>query len=84
MASIKRDIPVGNQGYVVHVTGNINGKKSFVLHGYARNKNGVKLKAAYTDFAERFEETKGYKKIKIPATGILLSEKDITKQQLKI
>ena len=44
MASIKRDIPVGNQGYVVHVTGNINGKKSFVLHGYARNKNGVKLK----------------------------------------
>ncbi len=47
-------------------------------------KNGVKLKAAYTDFAERFEETKGYKKIKIPATGILLSEKDITKQQIKI
>jgi DNA gyrase subunit A len=46
-------------------------------------KKGQKLKAAYSDFAERFEETKGYKKIKIPATGILLSEKDIDKQQLK-
>lgn len=47
-------------------------------------KKGLKLKAAYSDFAERFEETKGYRKLKIPATGILLSEKDIDKQQLKI
>lgn len=47
-------------------------------------KKGHTLKAAYTDFAERFEDTKGYKKIKIPATGILLSEKDIDKQQLKM
>ena len=44
MASIKRDITVGNQGHVVHITGNINEKKPFVLHGYARNKKGVKLK----------------------------------------
>jgi len=47
-------------------------------------KKGSKLKAAYSDFAERFEETKGYRKLKIPATGILLSEKDISKQQLKM
>jgi DNA gyrase subunit A len=47
-------------------------------------KKGQKLVGAYSDFAERFEDTKGYKKIKIPATGILLSEKDIDKQQLKI
>ena len=47
-------------------------------------KKGQKLKAAYTDFATRFEDTKGYRKIKIPAVGILLSEKDIDKQQLKI
>ena len=47
-------------------------------------KKGQRLVGAYTDFAERFEDTKGYKKIKIPATGILLSEKDIDKQQLKI
>ncbi len=47
-------------------------------------KKDQKLVAVYSDFATRFEETKGYKKIKIPAVGILLSEKDITKQQLKI
>lgn len=47
-------------------------------------KKGQKLRAAYSDFAERFEDTKGYKKIKIPAAGTLLSEKDIDKQQLKI
>ena len=47
-------------------------------------KSGQKLRAVYSDFADRFEDTKGYKKIKIPATGILLSEKDIDKQQLKI
>ena len=47
-------------------------------------KKGQKLRAAYSDFAERFEDTKGYKKIKIPASGTLLSEKDIDKQQLKI
>ena len=47
-------------------------------------KKGQTLSAVYDDFAERFEDTKGYKKIKIPATGILLSEKDIDKQQLKI
>jgi len=47
-------------------------------------KKGSKLKAAYSDFTERFEETKGYRKLKIPATGILISEKDISKQQLKM
>ena len=47
-------------------------------------KKGQTLRAVYDDFTDRFEDTKGYKKIKIPATGILLSEKDITKQQLKI
>ncbi len=47
-------------------------------------KKDQKLVAAYDDFATRFEETKGYRKIKIPAPGILLSEKDITKQQLRI
>ena len=46
-------------------------------------KKGQKLREAYKDFADRFEDTKGYKKIKIPAPGILLSEKDINKQQLK-
>ena len=30
------------------------------------------------------ENTKGYRKLKLPATGVLLSEKDISKQQLSI
>ncbi len=47
-------------------------------------KKEQKLRAVYSDFTERFEDTKGYKKIKIPAPGTLLSEKDIDKQQLKI
>ena len=47
-------------------------------------KKGSKLKAAYDDFMERFEEPKGYRKLKIPAMGTLLAEKDVAKQQLKM
>ena len=36
------------------------------------------------DFEAKYENTKGYRKLKIPATGQLLSEKDIKIQQLKI
>lgn len=36
------------------------------------------------DFIDKFENTKGYKKIKIPATPVLLVEKDIEKMQLKL
>jgi DNA gyrase subunit A len=36
------------------------------------------------DFTDKFESTKGYKKTKIPATPVLLVEKDITKMQLTI
>ena len=45
---------------------------------------GDKVKLVCIDFEERFENPKGYKKIKIPATGSLLVEKDINAQQLKI
>ena len=47
-------------------------------------KKGDTVKLVCTDYETRFENTKGYKKIKIPATGVLLAEKDITAQQLKI
>ncbi len=47
-------------------------------------KKGDKVKLVCSDFEERFENPKGYKKIKIPATGSLLVEKDINAQQLKI
>ena len=47
-------------------------------------KRGDTVKLACTDFETRFENTKGYKKIKIPATGTLIAEKDIHAQQLKI
>lgn len=36
------------------------------------------------DFTDKFENTKGYKKIKIPATPVLLVEKYIEKMQLKL
>ena len=36
------------------------------------------------DFADKFESTKGYKKTKIPATPVLLVEKDIDKMQIKL
>ena len=36
------------------------------------------------DFTDKFENTQGYKKIKIPATPVLLVEKDIEKMQLKL
>ena len=47
-------------------------------------KRGDKVKLACQNFEDRFENTKGYKKIKIPATGTLIAEKDIDAQQLKI
>ncbi len=47
-------------------------------------KNKQKLVAAYSSFSDIISDSKGYKKIKIPATGVLLEDKDIVKQQLKI
>ncbi len=47
-------------------------------------KKGDTVKLAITNFEDRFENTKGYKKIKIPAAGTLIAEKDINVQQLKI
>ena len=45
-------------------------------------KKNHKLTVASADFDS--ENTKGYRKLKLPATGVLLSDKDITKQQLTI
>ena len=47
-------------------------------------KRGDAVKLACSDFENRFENTKGYKKIKIPAAGTLIAEKDINARQLKI
>ncbi|MCQ2354314.1 MAG: topoisomerase IV [Clostridia bacterium] len=47
-------------------------------------KKGSKVALVLSDFADRFESTKGYKKLKIPAAPVLLVEKDINKMQLKI
>jgi len=47
-------------------------------------KKGQKLREAHVEFESKFENTKGYRKLKIPATGTLLEEKDIEIQQLKI
>ena len=47
-------------------------------------KKNHKLTSAISDFESLYENTKGYRKLKLPATGTLLSEKDIKKQQLSI
>ena len=47
-------------------------------------KKGDTVKLSCSDFENRFENTKGYKKIKIPAVGTLIAEKDINALQLKI
>ena len=47
-------------------------------------KKNHKLTAALANFESVYENTKGYRKLKLPATGTLLSEKDIQKQQLSI
>ena len=47
-------------------------------------KKGQRIVDCLKDFETKYENTKGYRKLKIPATGQLLSEKDIKIQQLKI
>ena len=47
-------------------------------------KKGQKLVRALSDFESVYENAKGYRKLKIPASGQLLAEKDIRKQQLSI
>ncbi len=47
-------------------------------------KKNHRLVSAVSDFESVYENTKGYRKLKLPATGVLLSEKDINKQQIKI
>ena len=47
-------------------------------------KKGQTLKAALTDFEGRFQNVKSYRKLKLPAAGTLLEEKDIHIQQIKI
>ena len=47
-------------------------------------KKGDTVRLVCTDYEDKFENTKGYKKIKIPAVGVLIAEKDINAQQLKI
>jgi hypothetical protein len=47
-------------------------------------KKGAHVATVLKDFGDKFESTKGYKKTKIPATPVLLVEKDIDKMQLKL
>ena len=47
-------------------------------------RSDAKVSTVMRDFTDKFENTKGYKKIKIPATPVLLVEKDIEKMQLKL
>ncbi len=47
-------------------------------------KKGQRIRAALSDFGESYQNVKSYRKLKIPATGTLLEEKNIDIQQIKI
>ncbi|HOA85118.1 MAG TPA: DNA gyrase subunit A, partial [Bacillota bacterium] len=47
-------------------------------------KKGQKVVSAIANPGEKFGDLKGYRKLKLPATGMLLAEKDIAAMQLKI
>ena len=47
-------------------------------------KKNQKIVKAVSDFDTSADSTKGYKKIKLPATGVLLSDKDIKNRQISI
>ena len=47
-------------------------------------KKNHKITSAISNFETVYENTKGYRKLKLPATGVLLSDKDIKKQQLSM
>ncbi len=47
-------------------------------------KKGHRITDCRRDFEAMYENTKGYRKLKIPASGTVLNEKDIKKQQLSI
>ncbi|MBE6596038.1 MAG: topoisomerase IV [Ruminococcaceae bacterium] len=46
-------------------------------------RKGATLVSATANIPTEYNDAKGYRKLKIPATGHVLAEKDITKQQLK-
>ncbi len=46
-------------------------------------KKGHRLVNATADISPEYNDSKGYRKLKIPASGHVLAEKDILKQQLK-
>ena len=47
-------------------------------------KKGEELKQAIQNFDEKYDDLKGYRKLKIPATGQLLADEDRKVLQLKI
>ena len=47
-------------------------------------KKGQKVVSAIADPAAKFGDIRGYRKLKLPAAGVLITEKDIEAMQLKI
>ena len=47
-------------------------------------KKGHKLTSAISNFESVYENTKGYRKLKLPATGVLLNEKESKNRQISI
>ncbi|MBO7341607.1 MAG: hypothetical protein J6U87_02885, partial [Clostridia bacterium] len=47
-------------------------------------KKEKRVREVLTNFTERYGDAKGYRKYKIPATGVLLNEKNIDVMQISI
>ena len=47
-------------------------------------KKGQELTMALSKIPEAYDSSKGYRKLKIPASGQLLAEEDLSAHQLKI
>jgi hypothetical protein len=47
-------------------------------------KKGQKVVSAISDFEDNGDNTKGYRKLKLPASGSLMSSKDIKNRQMSI
>ena len=47
-------------------------------------KKGATLAKAVSDFGDSYQNVKSYRKLKVPASGTLLEEKNVEIQQIKM
>ncbi len=78
ISSVDRAILIKSSLIPLKTTRTSGGVQLFTL------KRGQTLRTALSDFGDSYQNVKSYRKLKIPATGTLLEEKNIDIQQIKI